>query len=70
MALYYCQTHQRLWAPPAARWTTMPAALIAQITALYHRLPLPEFAVIAAPCDQCAPGEGGEDCGGPGDGSG
>jgi len=39
-------------------WTLFPtgdetAALIARITALYHRFPLPDFAVIEAPCDQC-----------------
>ena len=70
MALYYCRTHQRLWAWPASRWTTVPAALIAQITALYRRVPLPEFEVIAASCDQCAPEEGSEECAGPADGPG
>ena len=57
MALYYCGTHQRVWARPAQRWTAMTAALIARIMGLYHRVPLLEFEVIAAACDQCAPGE-------------
>jgi hypothetical protein len=66
MALYYCRTHQRLWAKPSQWWTAMPAALIAQITALYHRVPLPEFKVIAASCDQCAPEETVDECSRPG----
>jgi hypothetical protein len=35
------------------RWTEVPAALIARIHALYQRVPLPDFEVIEAPCDQC-----------------
>ena len=54
MALYYCSTHHRLWARPPRRWIAVPATLMARITALYHRLPLPEFAVIDTRCDQCA----------------
>jgi hypothetical protein len=57
MALYYCCTHQRVWATLPQRWTEVPTALIARIILLYHRVPLPEFEVIATPCDQCAPGE-------------
>ena len=70
MALYYCRTHQRLWARPDSWWTAMPAALITQITALYHRVPLPEFEVIAAACDQCARGETVDERARPGDGQG
>ena len=65
MALYYCRMHQRVRAMPPQRWTAVPAALIAQITALYHRVPLPEFEVIAASCDQCTPGETVDERSGP-----
>jgi hypothetical protein len=57
MALHYCSTHHRLLAMPHQRWTEVPAALIARINALYQRVPLPDFEVIAAPCDQCDQGE-------------
>jgi len=70
MALYYCRMHQRVRAMPPQRWTAVPAALIAQITALYHRVPLPEFEVIAAACDQCARGETVDERARPGDGQG
>ena len=53
MALYYCSTHQRLFAMIHQRWTKVPAVLIARINALYQRFPLPDFEVIEAPCDQC-----------------
>ena len=57
MVLYYCRTHHRVWAMPSQRWTQVPATLIARIMGLYHRVPLPEFEVIDASCDQCARGE-------------
>jgi len=53
MALHYCSTHQRLLAMPHQWWIEVPAALIARIHVLYQCVPLSEFEVIEARCDQC-----------------
>ena len=53
MALQYCSQHHRLFVRTQHAWMDFPAELITRITELYQRVPLPEFAVIEAPCDRC-----------------
>jgi hypothetical protein len=53
MALQYCSQHNRLFVRQRQDWIAFPADLITQITALYQRIPRPEFEVIEEPCDRC-----------------
>ena len=53
MALQYCSKHQQLFAVTQAQWIAFPSELITRIKELYQRVPLPDFEVTEARCDQC-----------------
>jgi len=53
MSLHECSEHERLFVWQQHAWMAFPAELITRITALYQRVPLPEFEVIEAPCERC-----------------
>ena len=53
MALQYCSKHQKLFAVTQAQWIAFPSELITRIKELYERVPLPDFEVAEARCEQC-----------------